>query len=236
MHGILNKIKKIGRNTPPVGAITFGDFRRTEPFSRAFGAERGGAIDRYYIERFVGENVDLIKGQVLEIKDNFYTTHFGKTHVTKSDVLDIDKNNTQATIIGDLNYPLDIPNNSFDCIIFTQTLQYIYQLETALSSLYRILKPGGVLLLTVPGIGQIGTYEHEKKNFLWSFTGNSVQKLLSIVFPADTFTVNTHGNVFVAAAFLYGIGLSEVTTDELLVHDPYYQLVITAKAVKPLQG
>lgn len=235
MNTILNKLKQIGRNVPSVGKIRFGDFRRTTPFSTSFGVERGGAIDRYYIEKFLGENVDLIQGAVLEVKDKYYTTHFGKTHVTKSDVLDINANNQQATLIGDLNYPLDIPDERFDCIIFTQTLQYIFHLETALQSLYRILKPGGVLLLTVPGISQIGTEEHERKNYLWSFTGNSVQKLLSIAFPPEAFTIQTYGNVFTASAFLYGVGLSEVTMDELNTHDPYYQVVITAKAFKPSQ-
>lgn len=236
VHRLLHKMSLTNHFTPPVGKINLGDLRRVTPFSTTFGMERGGAIDRYYIERFVGENVELIQGRVLEIRDNFYTTHFGKTHVTQSDVLDIDSDNKQATIIGDLNEPLDIPDHTFDCIIFTQTLQYIFRTDTALTTLYRILKPGGVLLITVPGIGQIGTHEHERKNYLWSFTNNSLQKLLSMVFPTDSFTVNTYGNVFVATAFLYGMGLSEITSDELSFTDPYYQVVISAKAVKPLQG
>ena len=45
--------------------------------------------------------------------------------------------------------------DAFDCIIFTQTLHFIYDVRLAIQTLHRILKPGGVLLATFPGISQI---------------------------------------------------------------------------------
>ena len=43
--------------------------------------------------------------------------------------------------------------HKYDCIIFTQTLQCIYDFRAALKTLYRILlRPGGVLLVTIPGV------------------------------------------------------------------------------------
>ena len=41
------------------------------PVSREFGFDRGTPIDRYYIEKFLGENADKIKGNILEIAENF---------------------------------------------------------------------------------------------------------------------------------------------------------------------
>ena len=38
--------------------------------------------------------------------------------------------------------------------MLTQTLQHIYHEKDAISTLYRILKPGGVLLVTIPCISQ----------------------------------------------------------------------------------
>ena len=42
----------------------------------------------------------------------------------------------------------------FDCVICTQTLHVIYEVEGAVRTLHRMLKPGGVALVTVPGITQ----------------------------------------------------------------------------------
>jgi SAM-dependent methyltransferase len=57
-----------------------------------------------------------------------------------------------VTIVADLATAGHIPSDTFDCIILTQTLQYIFDLPAAVRAIYRILAPGGVLLASVPGI------------------------------------------------------------------------------------
>jgi hypothetical protein len=52
-------------------------------------------------------------------------------------------------------------------------------------------------------------------------------------FPSGNVTVSTYGNVAVATAFLYGLGLSDISKEELHHSDPYYPVIITAKSVKP---
>jgi ubiquinone/menaquinone biosynthesis C-methylase UbiE len=49
----------------------------------------------------------------------------------------------------------DFPANGFDCIILPQTLRIVYHAKSFLEAIYRLLKPGGVLLATLPGIGQL---------------------------------------------------------------------------------
>jgi hypothetical protein len=44
--------------------------------------------------------------------------------------------------------------------------------------------------------------------------------------------VESHGNVLAAVAFLHGLAAHELTCAELDDHDPLYQLVITARAMK----
>jgi hypothetical protein len=51
-------------------------------------------------------------------------------------------------------------------------------------------------------------------------------------FNGSSVSVKTYGNVYVAAAFLYGMGLPEFRKDFLFPHDPSYQVIISAKAVK----
>ncbi len=72
-----------------------------------------------------------------------------------------------------------------------------------------------------------------RKYWLWSFTQTSITRLLSEIFPAENILVETYGNVLVATAFLYGIGLPEIKKEQMDDNDPHYQVIISASAVKP---
>lgn len=216
---------------PATGAINLGSLNRTKPFSTQFGYDRGGPVDRYYIENFLEKNKSRIRGRALEIGDNEYTLRFGGNAVTQSDILHIDDSNKQATFIGDLSNAPQLPNDAFDCIVLTQTLHLIYNYKDALATCFRILKPGGTLLLTVPGISHIDQGEW-KDIWLWAFTQASIKRLLAEVFPTEHTTVDTFGNVLAATAFLYGMGLPEVKKAQLDETDPHYQVIITACAQK----
>lgn len=214
---------------PAVGRVLLGDFQRTTPFSTVFGYDRGGPVDRYYIESFLRREAQSIRGRVLEIGDNAYTLRFGQN--VKSDVLHVDAGNPNATFIGDLSNAPHLPDNLFDCIILTQTLHLIYEYKQALATCHRILKPGGTLLLTVPGITPIDRGEWQK-TWYWSFTDKALHHLLAETFPTQALEIHSFGNVFIASAFLYGMGISEVTTSQLDSYDPQFQVINTVKAVK----
>jgi SAM-dependent methyltransferase len=222
-HGIKQR-----RQSPAVGQVSFGHLRRLKPISSKFGFDRGRPIDRYYIENFLARHADDIHGRVLEIKDDSYTRKFGVDRVKISDVLDIAEDNPQATIVADLNHADHVPSNTFDCIIFTQTLQFIYDVRAAIRTLHRILKPGGVLLATFPGISQ-----REDGDWYWRFTPRSIQRLFEEVFPAPNVEVETHGNVLVAISFLHGLAVEELRQQELDRRRRAYDVLITLRAVKP---
>ena len=217
---------------PPVGMVRFGSLRRLEPISRVFGFDRGLCIDRYYIEEFVSRYAEDIRGHVLEIGDNTYTKRFGGEQVTKSDVLHIQEGNPHATIVADLTCADHIPSDTFDCIIFTQTLQLIYDARAAIRTLRRILKPGGVLLATFPGISQISRYDMDRWGDYWHFTTLSTRRLFEEAFPADHIEVKAYGNVLAAIAFLHGLATEELRKEELDYYDPDYEVIITVRAVK----
>ena len=216
-----------------VRQVRWGSLRNTRPLSRDFGYDRGTPVDRRYIERFLEQHRSDIQGRVLEIKDAGYTRQFGAERVTQSDVLDIDADNPNATIVADLNAIDAIPANSFDCILLTQTLQLIYDFRTALRSALAGLKPGGVLLLTVPGITQIA-HRSLGSTWYWSFTRASMRRLLGDELPNGDVRVEAHGNVLAAVALLEGIAQQELTEHELSIRDLDYQLIVTVRAVKPV--
>jgi SAM-dependent methyltransferase len=220
---------------PAPGKINMGDFNRTTPYSNQFGYDRGGPVDRYYIENFLQKQAHHIKGRVLEIGDNEYTLKYGGSKVGKSDVLHIEEGNKKATFVGDLSNAPQLPDNAFDCIVLTQTLHLIYEYKEALRTCYRVLKPGGVLLMTVPGISHIDQGEW-KKIWLWSFTESSIIKLLEETFPGAESSIEVFGNVLVATAFLYGIGLPELKKEQMDQVDEHYQVIITVAATKPVHS
>jgi SAM-dependent methyltransferase len=200
------------------------------PVSNAFGFDRGQPIDRYYIERFLAHHAKDIQGRVLEIEDNSYTLKYGGNRVKISDVLHVQEGNPQATIVADLTHADHIPSDAFDCIIFTQTLQYIYDVRSAASTLHRILRPGGALLATFPGISQGHPLDYGE--WYWGFTTQSARRLLEEAFPAGDIRIEAHGNVLAATSFLHGLASEELSQEELDYHDPNYELLITLRAVK----
>jgi SAM-dependent methyltransferase len=147
-------------------------------------------------------------------------------------VLYLHSGNPNATLVGDLANAQHIASDSFDCIILTQTLQFIYDFRAALGHLHRILKPGGKLLATVPGISQISRYDMERWGEFWRFTSLSARRLFEETFSNGNVTVQAYGNVLAAIAFLEGIGQSELKQEELDCRDDDYELVITVRAVK----
>ena len=220
------------RRWPPVGHVRFGSLRRLRPISREWGFDRGRPIDRYYIERFLACQATDIRGHVLEIGSNHYTRTFGGERVERSDVLHVADALPGVTIVGDLTRADHIPSDSFDCLILTQTLQCLYDVRSAIGTLHRILKPGGVALVTFPGISKVSREDMERWGYYWSFTSSSAQRLFGEVFDAPDVRVEAHGNVLTAIAFLHGIAIGELEPEELDYHDPDYELLLSVRARK----
>jgi SAM-dependent methyltransferase len=218
---------------PPTGSVDFGDLRRTEPVSRVFGLDRGIPIDRHYIEGFLAANATRIRGRVLEIGDRTYTRRFGGDAVLQSDVLHLTGESLEATIVADLTHAPQIADRTFDCVILTQTLHFTYEMGSEVAELYRILKPGGSVLCTVPGISQISRYDMERWGDFWRLTSRSARELFETSFPPECVEVTTYGNVLAATALLHGLATSELTPAELDVHDDDYQVIVAVVAVKP---
>lgn len=219
---------------PRPGAIDFGDFGETAPVSSDFGFDRGGPIDRYFIEGFLTRHASRIRGRVLEIGDNEYTLRFGGNRVDKSDVLHLDAANPVVTIIGDISIRGTLPERAFDCIVLTQTLHLIFDMQAALAELARALKPGGTLLVTVPGISPIdrGTWGF---TWFWSLTEIALRRLLASVFEEKDIEVETFGNVFAAVCFLQGLAAWEVPHAKLDVLDRSFPVIVAAAARRRLE-
>lgn len=201
----------------------------TKPLSNYYGLDRGAALDRFYIDHFIKTNESLIHGSVLELLDDGYTKRFGKEKVAHSDILDIDLENKKATITGDLRRMHQIADNTYDCIILTQVLQFIDELETALRECRRILKPGGSILITVPAMSRIDCVSGTEGDF-WRFTPAGLRHLLSKVFT--NIEVEGLGNARAGLWYWAGAAQEEIDMKALKVNDPNFPVSVTAVVKK----
>ena len=219
----------VGLAGRPLGAVQMGDLDQVTPIGADFGFSRGVPVDRYYIEEFLKSCARDIQGRALEIGDAGYCNRFGQ--VERQDVLHIDADAPGATIVGDLSQPGVLPAGVFDCLVVTQTIQLIYDVAAAVRELHRALKPGGVALVTVPGVSSVdgGAWG---SSWCWSLTATSATRLFAEVFGAENCTVQAHGNVYAATCFLQGLALEEVDPRKLDAHDSRYPVIVTVRARK----
>jgi len=218
---LLSRLRRLSR------PVAFMKLNRLQPLSAHWGYERGTPIDRYYIENFLSAQRQDIAGRVLEIMDSEYTDRYG-SNVTARDVLDIDAGNPKATIIADLSVPGKIPSNTFDCFILTQTLQFISDTQASLAQAYDILKPGGVLLATVPVVSKL---DRQLTDY-WRFTPASCAMLFGNLFGPQNVRVESFGNVLTGIAFLAGLSAEELTQHELDTRDELYPMLVAVRAKK----
>jgi SAM-dependent methyltransferase len=200
---------------------------RTTPLSSYWGLDRGTPVDRYYVERFLAQHQGDIQGHVVEVGDSRYTDRFGDA-ARRREVLDINPNNALATILTAAD---EVPAESFDCFILTQTLQFIFDVNSALRHVHRTLRPGGVVLATVPSVSRIAPVYGLERDY-WRFTTASCGALFGSVFGADGVAVRSYGNVRAVTAFLYGLATEELSRAELEEEDEYVPLIVAIRAVK----
>jgi len=218
---------------PPVGHVDFGDLRRPSPICADWGYSRGTPIDRHYIGRFVARHAAVIHGRVLEIGTNELTVRYGGSRVTRADVLHVASAEPPVTIVGDLTDGAGLASDAFDCIIATQTLQFIYDVHAVVRTLHRILKPGGAVLVTTPGISKISPEDMDRWGHYWSFTSRSARRLFEEAFPPRAVSVEACGNPLAATAFLQGVAAEELTEAELDYVDAQFEMLIGVRAEKP---
>jgi SAM-dependent methyltransferase len=197
--------------------------------SDVWGTDRGEPIFIHYICEFLQEFVDDIRGPCLEFYEDAYTSRFGAKRVTKVDILHLDDSNPRATLIGDLTQPNNLPPDTFQCIICTQTLHLIFEVQKAVAGMYRLLAPGGVLLTAVPLVSMCDPSWHE----FWRFTPEGLQRTLATAFPEESIAIRAYGSSLTSAGQLRGLTAQEFTAAELDYHDPRFAVEVCGRSVKP---
>jgi SAM-dependent methyltransferase len=198
------------------------------PVSRTFGYERGVPIHRYYVDRFFEAHAQRIRGRCLEFHDSGYVSRFGRGNASRIEVLDLTADNPNATLVADLTKPNDIPSDTFDCIVCVHVLHLVYEADAFTRELYRLLAPGGALLVAVPGTTMIDPNWTEFRR--WTALG--IQTLLGQFFRPSDIHVESFGNSLAAAAEMRGLACDEIAPWELNAKDDIFPVEVGGLAVK----
>ena len=103
---------------------------------------------------FLLENHEKIKGKVVDVGCGQMKYQEILEQSTKmKEYVGVDfYESVGVKIVADLNKELPIESNQFDTAICVSVIEHLLEPQTALNETYRILKPGGYLLLSTPWI------------------------------------------------------------------------------------
>ena len=94
------------------------------------------------------------------IKSNLKVLDFGCGQDKIENSIGIDKIQSDIVdVVHDLNtYPYPFEENSFDLVVCKHSISHINDIEEGLSEIFRILKPGGKVLIIAPHFSSDNTY------------------------------------------------------------------------------
>jgi SAM-dependent methyltransferase len=205
--------------------VRWGNLRRVRPFPGIAGRGRGTTVDRYYTERFIERNADVLRGRVLVGRSPDLGRVGGQA--VSVDVFDRDPYNEDATVLADLGDARSLPTEAFDCVIVTDELHVVPDARIAIDNAWQSVSPGGSLLVATSTMPRV---DHTRDpQDAWRVLPAGLRQLL---IEAGLVEVSSFGNVLAATALMMGIAAEELTPEELADHDPDTPVVVCASARK----
>lgn len=192
-----------------------------------FGFGRGTPIDRRYIHQFFSENAQLVSGSCLEFGELTYINKYG-CNVSRKVVFNYSStaHECDSEIRGDITIVEHLPEAKFDCIVCVNVLNFIFDINSSLIGLMRMLKKNGVIVLTVAGpAAHVSRYDMDRWGDFWRFTDKAIAQLvMEAGFSVES--IQAYGNPASCVAQINGYSFEDVGMDSLLHNHPDYQLVI----------
>ena len=200
-----------------------------------YGDSRGTPITRFYIQHFFS-NLKLFDwGDSLEFGDNRYTDQFGRNITSIKTFRFSNETTTNGNIFnGNITKLSSLPKESFDSIICTNVLNFIFDVESAIKGIYQMLKKDGKCIVTLDGpSSHVSRYDMERWGDYWRFTNLSAK----LAFERSNFKVEqctVYGNPYACSAQLNGFCLQDVDQSKLFPSNQDYQLLIALCSKKKI--
>lgn len=94
--------------------------------------------------------------------------------VTRYDTFDVESRDVQLTYQGDAQSMVEVPSGRYDSVVSLEVLEHVPRPDLAAAELFRVLKPGGVLVCSVPHLSRL----HEEPHDYHRFTTYGLRHLL----------------------------------------------------------
>ncbi len=130
-----------------------------EPVSRAFGVDRGTAIDRHWIEAFLAMHASPAAGAILEAGGTTYSQRYYPNMAAHE--MEIAVQTKPNGVVCDLEVGNRALERRFDVMVATQLFNFIFDVRAALANSAAMLRPGGLLVGSVAGITQVSRFDAE---------------------------------------------------------------------------
>ncbi|MBD2360453.1 methyltransferase domain-containing protein [Anabaena minutissima FACHB-250] len=205
---LVERLEKIGLISPEVGALNWGDFRKTNPICHVTGFTRGTPIDRYYLQKFVNKIKDQVVGNVLEVggvaKDReFYQFDLASTYR----IMNLESG-SGIDLVGDVHDVSLIETESLDGVVIFNVLEHCYSPWIAVENIYKWLKPGGKCFCMVPNAQRL----HDRPGDYWRPLPDGVNWLFRNFSQRQ---LSVYGNPLTVIASFHGVATEELTSEEL---------------------
>ena len=87
-------------------------------------------------------------------------------YAARYESFDIERRQDTVDYLGDVQDMVEVPSNTYDTIFCNQVIEHVPSPQKALNEFFRILKPGGALILAAPHLSRL----HEEPNDYFRFT------------------------------------------------------------------
>lgn len=137
------------------------------PLSKSVGRVLSGKLTRVTLDRFIASHASPLRTLDIGAQNGPYSAHFPRRVA-----LDIQRG-IGVQVIGDAQ-ALGILDATFDVILCTEVLEHIPDPQRAIDEMFRVLVPGGQLLLTTRFLFPI----HDAPHDYFRFTKYGLRHLL----------------------------------------------------------
>jgi SAM-dependent methyltransferase len=133
-----------------------------------------------------------LQGRVIDLGSGYAPfRRYMPAEVTSYDTLDYSRDLPDLTYVSDLQSMPEIPDGAYDAGLCLEVLEHLPEPLQALREIHRILRPGGVLLLSVPHLSRL----HDVPFDFYRFTRHGLEHVLEAA-GFETVTLVGKGGLF----------------------------------------
>jgi SAM-dependent methyltransferase len=100
---------------------------------------------------------------------------FLQAHVTAYHSLDIEKRVADVDFVADLQDMSSVSSESYETVLCTEVLEHVAHPDRLITEIWRVLQPGGILILSVPYLSRL----HEEPHDYYRFTKYGLESVLT---------------------------------------------------------